>query len=265
MLESWKPLLTALVLPPVPLLALALLGAWQQRQRPRLARALVIVSVALLWLSCCTAVGRWIEQIWLDLPAPLSAAQVEQIRQHVAKDASQVAIIALGGGVRLHARELGAPDLTDRSFMRLRYAARLARATGASLGFSGGTGFAQINGTPAATEASVAARIAQEEYGLAMRWVENESRDTRENASYTVPRLADAGVREIVLVTNAWHMRRALRAFEAQAAPRGITVVPAPTGYSNNDEPRHDWLPSTDGYTQVRQALREILGYVVGR
>lgn len=265
MIESWKPFLTALVLPPVPWLVLALAGAWQAGRRPRLARALVLLAVVLLWLSCCTAVGRWIEQRWLALPAPLSAAQIEGIRERVAKNGPQVAIIALGGGVKLHARELDAPDLVDRAFMRLRYAARLARETGAPLGFSGGSGWAQHNGTPVPAEAAVAARIAREEYGLSMRWTEDRSRDTRENALNTVALLADAGVREIVLVTSAWHMRRALRAFEDEAAARGITVVAAPTGYSNNDEPRLDWLPSNDGYVQVRQAVRETLGHAMGR
>lgn len=265
MIESWKPVLTALVLPPVPWLVLALLGAWQQARRPRLARALVVAAVVLLWLSCCSAVGRWIERHWLDETAPLAAAQIEGLRERVAKDASKIAIVALGGGVQANAPELGAPDLADRSLMRLRYAARLSRQTGAALGFSGGTGWAQRAGRPDAAEARVAERIAREEYGVSMRWIEDRSRDTRENAALVVPMLADTGVREIVLVTDAWHMRRSLRAFEGEASARGIRVLAAPTGFPDEDSSWLDWLPSSDGHVQVRQTLRELIGYAMGR
>lgn len=264
MIESWKPLLTALAMPPAPLLALALIGAWQHPRRPRLARALVLLAAVLLWLSCTSAAGVYIERQLLGVPPALTAKQVEEIRQRVAQDASRVAIVALGGGMRARAPELDAPDLADRSYMRLRYAARLARETGAPLGFSGGTGWAQSAGRPDAAEARIAARLAKEEFGLQMRWVEPDSRDTRENAALILPMLAQSGVREVVLVTSAWHMRRSVRAFETAAAPLGIEIVPAPTAYANY-EPRLRWLPSGDGYTEVRQGLRELLGYALGR
>ena len=44
-----------------------------------------------------------------------------------------------------------------------------------------------------------------------LRWTEDRSRDTRENAAATVALLRAAGVRQIVLVTHASHMPRAMR------------------------------------------------------
>ena len=76
------------------------------------------------------------------------------------------------------------------------------------------------------TEAAIADRIAREEFGLPLRWREDRSRDTRENAAASVRLLRAAGVRRIVLVTHAWHMPRALRAF--QEADPDLPVSPAP-------------------------------------
>ena len=80
----------------------------------------------------------------------------------------------------------------------------------APLAFSGGVGWAQQGST---SEARVAAKIAAEEFGRPLRWVEDDSRDTRENAAKTIALLKPAGIQHIVLVTHGYHMRRALRAF----------------------------------------------------
>ena len=102
------------------------------------------------------------------------------------------------------------------SLERLRYGLWLAGQTGAPVAFSGGIGYAQEGST---AEAKVAAKIAADEFGRPIRWVESESRDTRENAALTMALLKPAGINHIVLVTHGYHMPRALRAFTRSRRP----------------------------------------------
>ncbi|HEX6295867.1 MAG TPA: YdcF family protein [Burkholderiales bacterium] len=262
-LQAWKVVATALVLPPVPFLVLALIGARTILWRRGLGWLLVLVAVAGLWLSGCAAVGEWLMREVLQPPPPLAGAARAQLRQEVARTGA-VAIVALGGGSESHAPEYGAPDLTDASFERLRYAVWLSRETGAPIGFSGGLGHAQPNGM---AEAPIAARVAVREFNRPLRWAEGESRDTRENADFTIAALRGEGIKRIVLVTHAWHMPRALRAFRqaAASAKADITITPAPMAWAPQIErPALRWMPSSEGSTLVRRSLREILGLLTG-
>ena len=132
------------------------------------------------------------------------------------------------------------------------------------MAFSGGTGHAQTAG-PA--EAQIAAQVAARDFGRPLKWLESDSRDTRENAERSVALLRAAGVTRIVLVTHAWHMPRSLRAFE-QAVARsggGIAVTPAPMALATDDAPPVlRWLPSQRGFEDTRHVLREWLGQKVG-
>jgi len=258
--------LTALLLPPVPMLLLAAFGAWQRRSRPRLGAVLVALALVMIWLSGCEAVGRRLELKLTRPPAPLLPADVAALRERVQAAPGKVAIVALGAGLNSQAPEFGGVDLGELAYPRMRYAARLARETGAALGFSGGQARRSADGRRIPAEADVAARFAREDFGLETRWIENRSTDTGENARYTVELLARDGVREIVVVTQAWHMRRALRAFETEAAAHAMRVTAAPTGAaSNEDQDLLDWMPSNEGLLQVRLAVREAIGYAIGR
>jgi uncharacterized SAM-binding protein YcdF (DUF218 family) len=173
-------------------------------------------------------------------------------------------VLMLGGGVQALAPEYGGPNLGDRALQRLHYALWLGRQLQAPVMAAGGIGLASA---PASAEAEVAARIAARDYGRPLRWVETESRDTRENARLSLQRLRAEGVTDVLLVTHGWHMRRALRAFE-QAADRSgvdIRIVPAPMGMAEESEqPVLRWMPSPAGHRRVHQSLREIMGWAAG-
>ncbi len=90
-------------------------------------------------------------------------------------------------------------------------------------------------------------------------WLEDQSTDTHENAELSAPILQAHGVKTIILVTHAFHMRRARRAFERL----GFEVRPAATGRSS----RGRWsggiflvLPSADALYASSSALEEWLG-----
>jgi uncharacterized SAM-binding protein YcdF (DUF218 family) len=255
-IESWKPVITALILPPVPLLLLVLVGARLLLPRRGLGWLVILISVVLLWLSATTGAVRLLGQA----PPALSFDRVRELRAEAAAK-KPLAIVILGAGSEPFAPEYGVSSLQYGSLERLRYGLWLAGQTGAPIAFSGGTGYAQEGST---SEARVAAKIAADEFGRPIRWVEAESRDTRENATLTMALLKPAGINHVVLVTHGYHMPRALRAF-AEAAGPGVQVEAAPMGLAKNLEaPALEWLPSATGFRDMRQLLRELVGSAAG-
>jgi uncharacterized SAM-binding protein YcdF (DUF218 family) len=261
-IQSWKPLISAVLLPPVPLLLLALLGARLILWRRGWGWLVVAVSVILLWLSSCSAVAEWLMPRLLNPPDALNGSALRDVQREA--KSGHTAIVVLGGGRETLAPEYGLSNLGEASLARLRYGIWLSRETAAPLAFSGGTGHAQDGGTP---EAQIAARIASREFGRPLRWTEEESRDTRENAARTVALLQPAGITHIVLVTHGYHMTRALRAFD-QAAHRGgntLRIIPAPMGLARQDtRPLLRWTPSAEGFRLTRDTLHETLGLWMG-
>jgi uncharacterized SAM-binding protein YcdF (DUF218 family) len=195
----------------------------------------------------------------LQAPPALTEAQLADIKKS-AKDST--AILVLGGGRRVLAPEYGTTTLNARSVERLRYGVWLSRETGVPLGFSGGISPAEPQGL---TEADSAARIAEREFKLPLRWLENQSRDTGENARRSVALLHAQGIRRIVLVTHAYHMPRALRNFENAAASHGISITVAPVGRPTPGPLKmQDWLPTLRGIEETWLACHELLGLLAG-
>lgn len=103
------------------------------------------------------------------------------------------------------------------------------------------------------------AAIAEREFGVAVRWKESESSDTADNASMSAQILKPAGIRRVVLVTQAFHMSRARQLFEAA----GLEVIPAPTDFKGSrDGPLEtfDFLPQAKAIQTSYYALHEWLG-----
>ncbi|MCJ0762294.1 YdcF family protein [Variovorax terrae] len=246
-----KPLLSALVLPPAGPLLLALFGLLVLRRRP--GKVLAAASLVLLWLLSCNAVAILLSQGLLPQVAPLSAASL------AARPVQ--AIVVLGGGVEPEAPEYGEAQLAGASAARLRYGVWLARQAQRPLAFAGGVGWGNA-GTAAPSEGEVARRTALQDSGVTLRWVDEQSRDTAENAAHMKALLQREGIERIALVTHAWHMPRALQAFERA----GFQVTPAPMGYiTPQGRPLLEWLPSAQGLWSSRQVLHEWLGLQVAR
>ena len=256
--SGFKTLLLALALPPAPLLLLAAWGGWRIGRRRRGGGGLLALALGLLWLSTTEVAGEALSRL-AGQPALLSPAQVDALRGQTAG-----AVLVLGGGVRHHAPEYGQGAPNDITAERLAYGVWLARRTGWPLGFSGGIGW--IARDLRQSEASIVGRVAAEDYGLPLRWAEGNSRDTRENAANTLPLLAQAGIKQVLLVTHEEHMARALRAFGAQAAPLGLRIVPAPVGLPTRGPSTFgDWCPSRGGFERVRYVVYEALARMGGR
>ncbi len=165
-------------------------------------------------------------------------------------------VVVLGGGTIMSSpAEGGHPALSSEAESRLVYGIRLARRLDLPLVVSGGTVFAQEGIEP---EARVAARLAVElGFPEARITVEDRSRTTRENALFTAERVAP---RRPVVVTSAYHMRRAMLAFERS----GMTgAIAAPCAYRGDRRPlrAHMLLPSMGALDGSATAWREQIGY----
>ena len=65
------------------------------------------------------------------------------------------------------------------------------------------------------------------------------------------------GVQHVLLVTHGWHMRRALRAFEAASSPGDPRVEAAPMGLATGlDRGSLSWIPRSDGLRRNRDLVR---------
>lgn len=240
-----KKLLATLVLPPAGPLLLAVLGLLLLRRWPRLGRTLAWSGLVLLWLLATPAVTKPMLAALEDIPA-LDLAQ--------AQDAQ--AIVVLGGGSYWAAPEYGGDTVSRWSLERIRYAARLQRDTGLPLLVTGG---APLGGVP---EGRSMREALERDFGVKVRWVEDRSANTRENALMSAALLKEAGIRRVLLVTHAWHMPRAQEAFAAA----GLEARAAPTGYETTGPlTALDYLPRPGGLWTGHVALNEHLGRLVQR
>lgn len=248
-----KPILTALVLPPMGPLWLVLAGLvliGRRAGRRRRTGVLVATSGALLvWAMSCNGMAVWLAASLLPQVPLLMPEQARTLRTQGVQG-----IVVLGGGVQLASPEFDAVQLRPASLVRLNYGVWLARQSGLPLGFSGGVGWA--HGSAAAPTEADAARHTSQAWGVPLRWAEDRSRDTAQNARESFAQLAPEGVTRIALVTHAWHMPRA----QAEFAAAGFTVTPAPTAaVAPVERSLLEWLPSSEGVFHNRVVLREWL------
>ena len=235
-----------LLLPPGGLLLLLLAAWWLRRRAPRLALCCFCLGFGGLWLMSLPLVVEQTARA-LEPDGPLPADEWSQLAQHAD------VIVVLGAG-----RERGDPAWGEDvpsllGSERVRYAARLARASGLPLLTTGGLHY----GLPP-SEAAIMADSLQRDHGLAVRWREEASRTTWENAQDSARLLAPSAIKRVVLVTQASHMLRARWCFE-QA---GFSVVMAPVGFLGvaNARPFGGWLPESRALWQSGLLLNEALG-----
>lgn len=244
--------LGGLLLPPLNIVVLLLLGLWLVSRRNRRAGLSVIALATglLLVLSMPLVADALCGLLEPDVPLAFDSPPGET------SDAETPgAILVLAGGYR-RSPEYGGYQPNLRSLERLRYGARLHRLTGLPLALAGGR--------PAADkppEAALMAEVLERDFGLEARWVETSSRNTAENAHHAARLLRADGIEAVYLVTHAFHMARAGRAF----ADQGMRVVPAPMGYCAAPGGRFEWLalwPRVSALQRSYFALHELLGMV---
>lgn len=127
------------------------------------------------------------------------------------------AIIVLSADARYRDDEpVGVGPLT---LERLVEAAKQQRQLGLPVLVSGGP-----PGRPATSLAALMSRTLDKDFGIPVRWREDRSRNTFENAAFSAAILRQAGVGSALVVAHSWDMARALWSFRAVGYP----VVPLP-------------------------------------
>jgi uncharacterized SAM-binding protein YcdF (DUF218 family) len=237
-----------LLLPPGILLLLLVLAWWLRRSRPRLAGFCFALGVGGFWLMSLPVVVQWGAKA-LESEAPLARDEWATLGQRAD------VIVVLGSGRERGDLAWGADQPTGVGLERERYAARLSKASGLPILTSGGLHY----GTPP-TEAKLMADSLRDDFGIAVRWQEGRSRTTWENAQFSAEVLLPEGVKRVVVVTQAWHMPRAVWSFKKA----GFEVVPAPVGFLgvDNARPLGGWMPEFKSIWQSGQLLNEAVGQV---
>lgn len=208
----------------------------------------ILVAMAILWVSSTNVFSTFvIHSLEQDYPP----ASIESMPK-------ADAIVVLGGftnatgsGIRL----IELNDAVDRLFhgMRLYRAGKAPR-----LVLAGGA--AEGNSPEADFMADLLSEFAVPRDKMLL---ENQSRNTRENGVYAVKIMQENNIKKILLVTSAYHMRRAVGVFEKL----GLDVVPAATDYqvAEPDPSILDWLPDAEALGLTTLGIKEYLGWWVYR
>lgn len=246
-MDSWllTNALAAFMLPPLSLLLLGLCGYVVARHLPRTGNAVILLAIALLLFFSTGAGARWLCRPIEQRSLPLTA---------VTGSGAQ-AIVILGGG-RLYAapEEEGRNTPGRQTLVRLRHGAQLQRQTGLPILVSGGAPDGHGE-----SEAALMARSLREDFRVPVKWIEDGSGNTAQNAQLSKQQLQQAGISHVLLVTDALHMPRAQAIFKRS----GLVVIPAPTYFiSQKPLSADDFIPNAKALETSYYALHEQLGVI---
>ncbi len=217
--------------------------------------------IALVWRRTGIAVALGSGLCLFAAATPVASCYlVERFEAVVPKDVdfgAAQAIVVIGGDVRLGNRDDIPDALGPISLERVVLGAAAYRRLHLPMLVSGGkVAGAQVS------EAALMKAALDENFSIPVVWAEDRSRTTWENAVYTGQLLQPEKLTTVVLVTQAWHLPRALWAFERV----GMKALPWPA-----PRPRcgSAWLtislPSIAALHDTAHALHEMIGGVYYR
>ncbi len=164
------------------------------------------------------------------------------------------AIVVLGAGRNQEAEEYDGTMSGSMEMERLHYAAYLHRKTGIPILISGGKA-----GHYPKSEAEYMRDVMVAVFNVPVRWLETDSHTTWENAEFTDRILAAAGVKSAWVVTQSWHMPRALLSFK----DKQVKYLPASVTFASSNYWQHKWMwwiPQATALNRSNIALHEWLG-----
>ncbi len=235
--ETTSYVLGQLALPPTSLVVAALAGVLLALRTRAAGIALAVLSLLSLSALSTTYIAQALMRT-LEPPPPQAAQYI----------GPQAIVILAGGRVRA-SPEWGGDTVNAASLRRLRYGAHLAHQARLPVLLAGGNPERR-----ALPEAQLMATVLEREFGVRPRWIEDRSDTTAENARLTAAMLTPLGIKRVLLVTDAFHMPRAQRAFRSA----GLEPVAAPTGYIGQRTFRLQHLvPNAEALALSNVALRE--------
>ncbi|MFD2189760.1 YdcF family protein [Pistricoccus aurantiacus] len=231
-----------LLLPPQINILLILAGILLWRRFPTLSGLAIVLSTLSLLVLALPWTSYWLRQS-LEPPQPPSQEELAKAQ----------AIVILGGGRDVSAPEFDWGDAPNNAtWRRLVYGAKLYRDTGLPILVTGGAD--QRYERP---EAELMANALEQVFNIPVKWRESESRTTAENATYSARILDRADIGTIALVSQAWHLPRAIPEFTQV----GLKVIPAPTEFASPPPSGiAGWVPRAYYLRSSSIALHEWLG-----
>jgi len=245
---------------PLGLSCLILVTALILKKHPNWRKGLLIAALVILWVSS----NRWVSFSlarsleWKNLPTETTPhAQV---------------IVLLGGGTESQDSPRPMTEVNSAGD-RVLYASKLYQdgaapvilASGGNLSFSSARGE-----TPADEMVDLLVFIGVPQDAI---WLQPDSQNTYDDAVLSSEILKENDIKEIILVTSAMHMPRALALFEAQ----GLTVIPAPADFTVTEQ---NWqsafkpsageffinlMPNASSLGLTTSALKEYFGMAIYR
>ena len=202
------------LIPPNLFILLAMIGvmlAWRWR---RAGLALATTAMACLYLAATPLVAYLLLE---------SAVRMTGLVPVLPPPAPPAAIVVLSGDYRPSLAPGGKVAVGPLTLERLAEAAREQRRLGLPILVSGGW-------VPGADDslANMMATALERDFRVPVRWREARSQTTYQNALYSAAILRRAGVPAALVVTNPWHMARALWSFHAAGYP--VVAAPTPNG-----------------------------------
>jgi uncharacterized SAM-binding protein YcdF (DUF218 family) len=242
----FKKIITACLLPPGCLIILLFVGAICVRKRLRL--FVVCLAVFAYLISIEPTKHLLLAPLESGYPPP-SVDQIENADAYV----------LLGAGVRDEAPDIdGKGTLTEGALFRLHTAYRLYQIRKKPIIASGG---AVLGRTP---EAQIAQRTLVRLGARADDVIaETKSQDTMENARFTAELCREKGIKRIVLVTDAYHMRRSMFLFHTFFDD--ITACPATYLSPHRPYGAFSLIPSAENMLDLSYAVKEYIGIVYYR
>jgi uncharacterized SAM-binding protein YcdF (DUF218 family) len=237
---------TSFILPPTGFVVLGTIGLGISFIWKKLGN--LVMAISLLSLLICSlpiVSASLLDMLQTDPPL---------LEKNLKKNLANVdALVLLAGGRRSNAEEFDGDTVSELTLERVRYAAWLAKRTGLPLIVSGG----RLNNENKSL-AELIQDVLQKEFIVIVDDIETESRNTFENARNTSRILKVNNMRKIALVTHAWHMPRAKKAFEFFE----IEVIPAPTAFygRSTETGTTKFLPSANALFYSGMAFHEMFG-----
>lgn len=239
-LEDMLRLSYSFIMPPTIFIAVCLLAAVVVLRWHRPGVVLMLVGSFSLYLSATPFVAGYL----------LHALEV-QVPEHPDLSGAQ-AIVVLSAGAHVgNGRDI--PDTLDGlTLERLEAAARLYHDLKLPIAVTGG----HLPRTHA-TLGGLMKKAMEEDFEVPVRWSEEQARTTFENAVFTARLLKADHISTVIVVTQAWHLPRALWSFSHE----GLRALPWPVGETTIPTMRiRDFLPSVDSLQDTFYALHELIG-----
>lgn len=246
-----KMIVKSLLMPPgIFIILLIVSGIWfflKKRWTPGLVNCIIGIS------------------LWLVSISPVSNLLMKGLESGFAipREPGGDVIILLGGGINACAADMsgiGAPseEMSTRTITAVRLQRRLGLPIIVSAGTTAGLGV---------PEAIIVGRFLTD-IGVPDNKIilEVKSRNTFENAKYSLEICKNKGFKKPILVTSAYHLKRSVYSFEKV----GLDVIPFPAGFKGWPCVHFEWkdllcLPSAESFMTTYDAFNEYLGLLFYR